>query len=129
DDRLHPKTFVLGVEYENKFIAFPLGTISEEPVLNYQNDDTNLLIIYNPNSNSGIAFNRQAGELILTFEIVEENKTITDAETGSIWNQFTGEAIEGAMTGTKLKRVKSTISFWFAWKDFYQDTLIYGIDS
>jgi hypothetical protein len=38
------------------------------------------------------------------------------------------EAIAGPLVGQQLQRLKSTIVFWFGWKDFYPETHVYGVD-
>jgi hypothetical protein len=37
-----------------------------------------------------------------------------------------GLSTEGSLAGTQLEPLKSTISFWFGWKDFYPETRVYG---
>jgi hypothetical protein len=39
------------------------------------------------------------------------------------------EAIAGPLAGQQLQRLKSTIVFWFGWKDFYPETRVYGVDA
>ena len=50
---------------------------------------------------------------------------MTDRETGTTWSKATGEAVAGPLSGKNLEQVPSLVSFWFAWKDFYPDTLLY----
>ena len=76
---------------------------------------------------SGVAFSRTVDGQALTFE-AESSAQLKDAETGSIWDGFSGEAIQGEMLGSHLERVKSTSSFWFGWKDFHPDTMVYAPD-
>ncbi len=73
----------------------------------------------------GVSGKLITNEAVLTFE-VEEGLTLIDQETGSAWDGLRGEAIEGSMKGERLRRLKSTSSFWFGWKDFYPDTQVYG---
>jgi hypothetical protein len=54
--------------------------------------------------------------------------TVRDEETGTTWDAFSGNALEGPLAGKQLDRVKSTIIFWFGWVDFHPDTLVYGIE-
>ena len=54
---------------------------------------------------------------------------MTDEETGSTWDVFSGQAIDGPLAGEQLDRVKSTTVFWFGWADFHPETLIYGYRS
>ncbi len=125
DDRLQTKEFVIGVELDDTAIAFPFSVLSQEPVVNYQNGNINILIVFNADAALGVAYNPVLDEKRLTFEIVED-LTLKDIETGSIWDGINGTAIQGELAGKSLERYKSTSSFWFGWKDFHPDTLIYG---
>ena len=130
DDRLHPKTFVFGVELNEEHAAFPLSVLRQEPVLNYENGPAQFLVIYNGKSSAAYAFDRQVDGQLLTFERVENGfPFITDLETGTLWNGRTGEAVEGVLAGSRLTRIKGTLSFWFAWKDFYPETHIYELEN
>ena len=58
--------------------------------------------------------------------VFEDNLTMRDVETNSLWDSINGIAIEGDLIGKSLERVKSTSSFWFGWKDFHPNTLVYS---
>ncbi|MBM3178119.1 MAG: DUF3179 domain-containing protein [Bacteroidetes bacterium] len=47
---------------------------------------------------------------------------LTDQETGSVWN-LNGRCLEGKLSGTNLKTVRSSQEFWHSWKDFNPNTL------
>ncbi len=129
DSRLPTKEFVAGVELAEAVIAYPYSALSATPVLNDQVGDEAVLVVFDAETAVSIAYNRAVGEQILTFSDTEEgNFTIRDAETDTLWDAFTGEAIEGALAGEQLERIKSTASFWFGWKDIHADTLLYGAD-
>ena len=36
-----------------------------------------------------------------------------------------GEAVRGRLTRSRLDQLPSTVGFWFAWKGFYPDTLVW----
>jgi hypothetical protein len=91
-----------------------------------------LLVVFDAQSATGVVFDRTVGERVLTFELetpggISEAR-LTDEETGTLWDAFSGEALEGPLAGAQLERVKSTSSFWFGWKDFYPETEVYGLD-
>jgi hypothetical protein len=52
-------------------------------------------------------------------------RLIVDEQTGTRWQAWTGIAVEGELAGQRLKQLPATGVFWFGWKDFYADTLIY----
>jgi hypothetical protein len=127
DYRLYEKEFVVGVEHEDYAVAFPFSVLNEEPVVNYQNNDIALLVVFNANSGTGVVFDRSIDDQILTFEPIDGLK-LRDIETQSTWDGLNGLAIEGSLEGKELKRVKSTSSFWFGWVDFFPETEVYEIE-
>ncbi len=127
DDRLQTKQFVIGVDTGQATMAFPFSTLSQQPVVNAQIGELPVLILFDADNANGIAFSRQASDRILTFESSGDG-LLRDLETGSLWDLSAGEAIEGPLAGEMLNRVKSSTSFWFGWKDFHPDTLVYGVD-
>ena len=127
DDRLYVKEFVIGVELDSGPVAFPFSVLNNEPVVNYDQDDDRILVYFNIDAGTGIAFSRVLDGQTLTFESID-NETITDLETGTIWRGQTGEAIEGPLAGSQLEIVKHTMAFWFGWKDIFPYTQLYGIE-
>ena len=106
-------------------MAFPFSELSKEPVINAQVGDLPLLVLFDAANASGVVYSRQSDERALTFEAISLNQ-LRDLETGSLWDPFVGEAVDGPLTGVELERVKSTTSFWFGWKDFHPETMVYG---
>ena len=126
DDRLPTKEFVVGVELVDSSIAYPFSKLSVEPILNDEVNGQPLLVLFDPESTASVVYERAVGEQILTFE-ADSDGQIMDSETGTVWDRFTGVGLEGELTGEQLSRVKSTTVFWFGWKDFHPDTLVYGL--
>jgi hypothetical protein len=122
------KEFVVGVEINDDPVAFPFSVLNDEPVVNYEVGGEPVLVVFNAETGSGVVYEREVDGQPLTFSQVE-GTTIVDAETGTEWNGLTGEALGGSLAGITLNRVKSTSSFWFGWKDWYPDSVIYGLDS
>lgn len=127
DARLQTKQFVIGVDTGQATMAFPFSTLSQEPVVNAQVGELPVLVLFDAENANGVAFSRQISDRVLTFELATDG-LLRDLETGTLWDLSEGEAVEGLLAGEKLDRVKSTTSFWFGWKDFHPDTLVYGDD-
>jgi hypothetical protein len=127
DNRLEVKEFVIGVAQDLDAVAYPFRTLSAEPVVNDRIGNQEVLIVFDADNASGVVFNRMLNGAELTFRN-SENLQLIDEETGSVWDGLSGTAVEGALAGAQLERIKSTRSFWFGWKDFYPDTRIYGVD-
>lgn len=128
DDRLYTKEFVLGVEVNDTAVAYPFSVLNNEPVLNDSVDDKDMLIVFNSETGTGLVFDRAVDDQVLTFSPGTEDFVLSDAETGSSWDAFSGLAIDGPLSGTQLERIKSTSVFWFGWVDFHPQTLVYGIE-
>lgn len=126
DDRLYTKEFVVGVELEDFAIAYPFGALNEEPIINDTVAGNNLLVVFDRDTAAAAVFERNVTGRTLTFDNTPERLTLIDAETGSLWDALTGLATAGPLEGTSLRRVKSTTSFWFGWKDFHPETAVYG---
>ena len=132
DDRLNTKQFVVGVALGDAAKAYPFGRMNEEPVINDELNGQPLLVVFDARSATGVVFGRKVDERVLTFKQetpggISEAR-LMDEETETIWDAFSGEALEGPLAGAQLERIKSTSSFWFGWKDFYPETEVYGLD-
>ena len=127
DDRLQAKEFVIGVELGESTIAYPFSSLSNMPLINDTVADQGILVVFDKETGSGQVFDRQLGDQLLTYTRSAEDRSILlDSETGSSWDAFTGIATGGPLAGNRLKRIKSTAVFWFGWKDFHPDTMVYN---
>ncbi len=144
DNRLHPKTFLVGVvlgsgsSEKKKAKVYPFAELNRAGVVNDSFAGRELLVSYCESAKSGVVFGRRLGEKLLTFEIDGKNgskpeaigakggcRLMRDRETGSRWVLLTGKAVEGPLKGKKLEKITSTQSFWFGWKDYYPKSAIY----
>ena len=130
DDRLYAKELVLGVNLDGNSKAYPFSVLSREQVVNDTLAGEDILIFFDSYSGTALAFDRSPGGTPLTFSIEGEavgvRTILVDEETGSRWTAFTGAAIEGEFKGSRLERVPSHLSFWFAWSDWNPQTQIYA---
>jgi hypothetical protein len=124
DDRLHPKTRVVGVAYGGVARAYPFPAVSEAgPV----NDDVGGLPVVVTVAVDGtmVAYVRRAGSETLTFAATDDEDVL--AADGSRWDVHTGRALDGPHEGTALARANDrSPMFWFAWADFFPETEVYG---
>lgn len=130
DDRLYNKELVLGVSFGSSQKAYPFSALNGEPVVNDTLSDKHLLVFFDSYTGAALAFDRIPGDKPLTFRIEGEpagaRTILVDEETGSRWTAFTGSAIDGELKGSRLERIPSHLSFWFAWSDYHPQTEIYG---
>ncbi len=127
DQRLPTKEFIVGVAIDDEAVAYAFSTLNDEPVVNDTVANVPVLVVFDAHNASGVVFERNVEGQVLTFE-QDRGSIVTDTNTGTTWDGLTGEALEGELAGTQLARVRSTLSFWFGWKDFYPETRIYGLE-
>jgi hypothetical protein len=128
DERLYVKEFVVGVEQNGESAAYPFSVLNDKPIVNDSVGEMPVLVVFNAETGTGVVFSRDVNGQWLTFQSADGLQLVDD-ETGTTWDGLTGEALEGALMGEHLSRIKSTSSFWFGWKDWYPETRVYGIDS
>lgn len=126
DDRLYTKEFVVGVEFNGNAVAYPFSILNDEPVVNDTVDGAEILVAFDKDSASGLVYDRIINGQTLTFNPSDQPFTVIDNETGSTWDTVSGTATDGELAGQTLNRIKSTTVFWFGWKDFFPDTILYG---
>ena len=129
DKRLPRKELVMGMVVSGQAKAYPFGLISEQTVINDHFAGEEVVVTFEPISESGAAFDRRLNGRTLTFEPAGEREGVAlmrDLETGSLWQVLTGQAVDGPLFGQRLERLPSHYSFWFAWSDFHPKTDLYG---
>lgn len=99
--------------------AYPVQLLSWHEVVNDTVGGVPIAVTYSPLCNSIVVYDRRVDGQALTFgetgRLREANAVMYDKETESWWQQYTGEAVVGGLTGKKLKpvaaRVESYIRF------------------
>jgi len=109
--------FVVGVAHGDSTAAFyflPLAavgavneTVGELPILAVAVADTRVIR----------TFARTVDDRLLTFDMT--GGLLTDRETGTTWDPFSGAAGTGPLAGRRLAQVPHTLSFDWAWQIFY----------
>jgi len=133
DDRLFPTTRVLGYFGATGAIAYPFETLAEVGVVNDQINGGAVVVLWQTGAVSLFTNSIETGSAglfsavladgtALTF--VQVDGVISDEQTGSQWNVF-GRAVAGELAGTQLDPLFAHPHFWFAWRAFRPDTLIW----
>jgi hypothetical protein len=82
---------------------------------------------------AGIVYVRRAEDRELTFGVsgllYKSNLLMYDRQTESLWLQIKREAVTGPLTGTRLKKLPSTITTWKKWRKRYPDTEVLSPDT
>jgi hypothetical protein len=126
DERLHPKSEVIGLSHQGIQKAYALEALRSQPVVNDQVGDLPLVVVCDPTRDIVEVFERAFQDQVLTFTPGPANAELLFQEdaTGSVWN-IRGEAISGPLQGQRLKPVvHASRVLWMIWYNFYPDTLL-----
>ena len=109
--------------------AYPVKALKETPgILNDSLGETPVVLFFDAEAETGLAFSRLLDGKTLTFEARKQDdgaSAFFDKETGTRWN-LEGKAEEGPMAGKTLERLDSHMSEWYGWVSYFPDTTIYG---
>jgi len=131
DKRIYPKEFVLGIVLNGKAKAYPFSVLSRQSVVNDAFEKVPLLIVFDEETTTGMIFRRKLGGKTLAFKktsiSADKGFFLVDDVSQSVWQAFTGTAIEGPTRGKKLEALPITPSFWFGWVDHYPKTELFAL--
>ncbi len=98
---------VLSIGINGDFRAYPLRILLWHEIVNEDIGGVPVLISYCPLCNSGVVFDRRVNGQLLTFgntgRLRHKDMVMYDHQTESWWQQFTGEAMIGSLTGQTMK--------------------------
>jgi len=107
---------VIGLVVNGDARAYPLRILTWHEIVNDTVGGVPVVVTYCPLCNSAIVFDRRVGgravELGTTGKLRNSDLVMYDRETESWWQQFLGEAIVGARTGTRLKAIPARLESW-----------------
>ena len=128
ESKINDNDFVLGLDYNGEVKAYPLKIMQYHEIVNEVINNEPIIVTYCPLCKSGVAFKSEInGERIrfgVSGKLYNSNLVMYDEKTNSYWNQLTGQAIVGDLSGTVLERIKLSFSSWSEWKNKYPNTLI-----
>ncbi|WP_306118703.1 MULTISPECIES: DUF3179 domain-containing protein [unclassified Roseitalea] len=115
-DDLAPTDPVVGVTIGGDARAYPLRILTWHEIVNDVVGDTPIAVTYCPLCNSAPVFERTVDGRVLEFgvsgKLKDSNLIMYDRQTETWWQQFTGEAIVGELTGTLLELVPARLQSW-----------------
>jgi len=124
DDRLPPKSLIVGFHHRNMYKAYPQENVESSQVINDDILDKSILLVSQFSGNTR-AFDRTVNDQVLEFEYLDAK--LIDLQTQSEWS-YEGVAISGPLKGTELTRIAIDPGFWFEWVAFHPDTEVFGDD-
>jgi hypothetical protein len=111
-----PTEPVVGLTIEGDARAYPLRILTWHEIVNDVVGGVPVAVTYCPLCNSAIVFDRrvagEATEFGTTGKLRNSDLVMYDRATESWWQQFLGEAIVGARTGTLLRILPARLESW-----------------
>jgi len=110
---LDPREPVIVDNLGDKTKAYPLQILIWHEIVNDRIADTPIAVTFCPLCNASIVFDRRQAGRVLDFgttgRLRKSDLVMYDRQTESWWQQFTGQAIIGELTGTVLKQMPASI--------------------
>jgi len=117
---LDDKEPVIGLEINGDARAYPLRVLMWHEIVNDTVGQRPVTVTYCPLCNAALVFDRvidgSADTFGTTGKLRNSDLVMYDRRTESWWQQFTGEAIAGEKTGTRLTLVPSRLESWERFK-------------
>ena len=101
---------------DHEAVAYPFDIFEDQDVVNDAFMGEPLVIVFDRDERMAIPYSRSLDGRVLTFRLLDEGSpfNLIDRETGTHWNVL-GHAIEGPLTGEKLRQIPAYNAFWFGW--------------
>ncbi len=126
-DYMRAQEPVITLEIGGEAKAYPLAMLIRHEIVNDVLGGTPVAVTYCPLCNTALVFNRRVEGRVLDFGISgnvrKSDLVMWDKQTESWWQQITGEAIVGDLTGTRLKVLAAQILSFSAFRDAYPEGL------
>ncbi len=107
---------VISVEINGEAKAYPLAILVAHEIVNDVLGDIPITVTFCPLCNTAIVFDRRVNGSVLDFgtsgNLRKSDLVMWDRQTESWWQQITGEAIVGELTGTKLDFLPASLVSW-----------------
>lgn len=119
---------VVGVEVKGERKAYPLNVLSVHEIINDCIGGEPVAVTWSPLSYSAIVYKRTVVDRPLLFggsgSLLRNVLVIYDRQTGTYWNQLTGDAFAGALSGFRLEAVPSVLTTWGSWLRAHPSTQV-----
>jgi hypothetical protein len=122
---LEPLEPVILVQVGDEARAYPIQILMWHEIVNDTFGGLPLTVTFCPLCNTAIVFERQLGDLLLDFgttgRLRFSNLIMYDRQTETWWQQATGEAIAGELTGAQLAFYPAAIVAWEEFKTAFPE--------
>ncbi len=130
---LNSREPVIHLEVGGEARAYPLQILIWHEIVNDVVSDMPVAVTFCPLCNTAIAFDRRLHGRTLDFgttgNLRNSDLVMWDRQTESWWQQVTGEAIVGELTGRKLQMLPATIVSWEEFKQQFPQGQVLSRDT
>src|SRR6185369_13378180 len=119
--------YVIGVAQGTSAKAYLTLDLTQHGSVDDEMPDGPIEVTWCSTCGTGAVFRAELKDRRLHFEydsMVNANEVHRDVETGSRWQQSTGEAISGPLTGSRLTLYPFVLTTWKAWRARYPNTTV-----
>jgi len=124
---LRDDDILLGVTSGDVARAYPAADLTQHGAVFDRVPDGPISVTWCGVCNTGLAFRAEVKGRTLHFQydrMVGANEVQKDLETGTSWQQATGEAIDGPLKGTRLTLYPVVRTTWSEWRRRYPHTTV-----
>lgn len=118
DVYLNDAGYGMVVEVGSRVRFYPFQILVWHEVVNDALNGRDLLVTFDPLTYTSAVYDR-TDTFGVSGKLWNSNTLLYDRSTESLWSQLRGEAIEGALTGTKLTRYPTEVMTWAMFKAEY----------
>lgn len=105
--------------------AFPYRILIFHEIVHHDQCGVPVAVTYCPLCNTSMVFDRRVSGRTLSFgttgRLRHSDLVMYDSQTESLWQQFTGEAIVGTLTGQVLEAIPARIEAWRLFRTEFPD--------
>ena len=124
---LQDDDILLGVTSHNVAKVYPAADLAQHGAVFDAMPDGPISVTWCGVCNTGVVFRAEVKGRTLHFQydrMVGANEVQKDLETGTSWQQATGEAIDGPLKGTRLTLVPVVRTTWAEWRKQHPNTMV-----
>lgn len=122
-DWMVPEELVLGVEFGDSAVAYPVRILGHHELANDVIDGVPVSVVYCTLCRTGLAFDRRfeanGEELVFDFQtsglLWSSNKVMVDNQTDTLWQHLSGAGIAGPFEGEVLTQLPLVTTTWADW--------------
>jgi hypothetical protein len=133
DDWIADREPIVTFEHDGVVRGYPWQILIWHEIVNDEVAGLPVSVTYCPLCNTAIAFDRRLGDRVLDFgttgKLRHSDLVMYDRQTESWWQQATGEAIIGALTGEVLTFLPAPTMSWADFKNQYPSAQVLSRDT